>query len=254
MKRYKRILLTGGSGKLGQAIKSSGLFPPMLAPSRRTLDLKEPISIKKYFKENDIDAVVHCAALARIAACEENSIEAIETNIMGTSHLVKETILKESSSSSKIRFIHISTDGVYPGTEGPYSEKNGVLPYNRYGWTKLGAECAVNLLSNFCIIRTSFFDPRDIKYDRSATDIYNSKMYIGELVEAVRFLLESDFVGTVNVGAERESDYSRYKRSKPGLIPCHHEEIFQAIPFKIASDSSLDISLWEKIRQKAPSE
>ena len=251
--KYERILLTGGSGKLGQTIRNSGLFPSLLAPSREALDLRKPASIKKYFKENDMDAVIHCAALARIAGCEENPVEAIETNIIGTSHLVKETILKENKSSSRVRFIYISTDGVYPGIRGHYSEQDAVFPYSHYGWTKLGAECAVHLLPNFCIIRTSFFDPRDIKFDRSAADIYNSKMRIEELVKAIRFLVESDFVGTINIGSDRESDYNRYRKFKPELIPCPREEIFRAVPFKMASDSSLDISLWKSITQSHPS-
>ena len=246
----KKILLTGSSGKLGQTIKNSGLFPPLLTPSHSTLDLTKPLTLETYFKENEFDAIIHCAALARMAECETNPVQAIHTNLIGTGHLVKETLLRESGSSSTIRFIHISTDGVYPGTRGRYSEKDGVLPYNRYGWTKLGAECAVNLLSNFCIIRTNFFDPTNIRFSQSAVDIYNSKISLDELVKAIKTLLESDFVGTLNIGSERESDYTRYKKFKPEITSCRQEEIFKTTPVKIASDSSLDISLWETMSRR----
>lgn len=51
----KKILLTGGSGKLGKAIIQSELFTLLLAPSRDILDLTRPQTIKKFFHENDFE-------------------------------------------------------------------------------------------------------------------------------------------------------------------------------------------------------
>src|SRR3989338_3140171 len=175
---YKNILLTGASGELGKAVTNSRLFLYILAPSRQTLDITKPSTIAKFFNNNYFDAVIHCAAMARIKECEENPAKAIETNIIGTSNLVTAVINKERESGKKIRFVHISTDGVYPGIKGNYSEKDKTMPYNTYGWTKLGAECAVNALSNFCVIRTSFFDPDNMKFKDAATDAYSSKISI----------------------------------------------------------------------------
>ena len=158
----KSILLTGGTGRLGKAIIESGCFRSLLAPSREALDITKPADINKFFNNNDFDLIIHCAALARMKECQENPAKAIQTNITGTCNLVVETLKKEKSLKKSIRFIHISTDGVYQGTRGNYNENDETIPYNIYGWTKLGAECAINALSNFCIIRTSFFDPKNI--------------------------------------------------------------------------------------------
>ncbi len=244
---YKKILLTGGSGNLGQTIIKSGYFPNILAPSHKTLDITKPKTLEKFFAKNHFDAIIHCAALARMAECEKNPLKAIETNIIGTSNLVMEVIKKESISNVSIRFIYISTDGVYHGSRGNYSEQDATIPYNKYGWTKLGGECVVNLLLNYCIIRTSFFNPQDIRFDYSAIDIYSSKIPINYLVQAIAIMLENSFIGTINIGGERKSDYEKYKEFKPSLKPCTREDISKNLCFKIAYDASFNFALWNEI-------
>jgi dTDP-4-dehydrorhamnose reductase len=248
--RYNKMLLTGGSGSLGQAIIKSGCFPEILAPPREILDITKPDGIDKFFARNDFDAVMHCAALARMAECENDPVWAIETNIMGTCNLVREVIKVKNRTQKDIRFVYISTDGVYPGIRGNYSEEDETIPYNKYGWTKLGGECAVNLLSDYCIIRTSFFEPDNIKFEDSAIDSYSSKMSIKDLVVAISKILYSGFVGTINIGSERKSDYERYKGFKPALRPCKLNDILQKVPFKMAKDSSMNLDLWKELQNK----
>jgi len=240
--------LTGGSGTLGRNILKSGYFENIISPGHETLDITDKDAIMAYFAENEIDALIHCAAIARMRDCAEEPTKAIQTNIIGTSNLVM-AVLKKEQKSKKIRFIHISSDGVYSGTEGNFSEKDATIPYNKYGWTKLGAETAVNLLSNFCIIRTGFFEPENIKWDDSATDAYSSKITVQHLVKAIAQMLENNFVGTINIGSERKSDYERYKEHKPSLKTCKFEDIQKAVPFQMARDASMDVTLWEKIRK-----
>ena len=248
---YKNILLTGASGKLGEAIINSGYFSSLLSPSADVLDITKPETIQNFFNNNEIDAVIHCAALARMKECEENIIKAVQTNIIGTSNLVTEVIKKENKSKGRIRFIQISTDGVYPGTRGNYTEEDETIPYNKYGWTKLGAECAVSTLPDFCIIRTSFFDPKNVKFNVSASDAYSSKVPINYLAKAIATLLKSDFIGIINVGGERKSDYERYKEFKPSLKQCKFEDILKDAGFPMAKDASMDCSLWKKIEQES---
>lgn len=248
--KYKNILLTGASGQLGQAIIDSGIFPRLLTPEINIFDITKPASIEKYFKKHKFNAIIHCAALARMAECDESPVKAIKTNIIGTSNLVNAVIDKENKLKTKIRFIHISTDGVYSGTKGNYNEKDGTIPYNIYGWTKLGAECVVNLLSDFCIIRTSFFNPKKIRFDCSATDLYSSKVTIDYLARAIMAMLNSAFIGVINIGGRRQSDYQRYKEFKPSLKPCKGSDIIKQINFKVAKDASLNSRRWEKLAKK----
>ncbi|MFC1574234.1 sugar nucleotide-binding protein, partial [Candidatus Latescibacterota bacterium] len=139
--RYKSILLTGSSGNLGQVIINSGLFQNLVAPSEHVLDITKPTTIAEHFSAYNFDAVIHCAALARMMICEKDPVLAIKSNIIGTGNLVNEVIEYEKKAGKPVRFIHISTDGVYPSTRGNYTEQDETIPYNKYGWTKLGAEC-----------------------------------------------------------------------------------------------------------------
>ena len=243
MKDHKTILLTGGSGKLGTSIINSNSRFALLTPNSSELDITNPEKIKDYFNEHKFSAVIHCAAMSRMGQCENNPMDAIEVNIVGTANLVNATIKK-----GNIRFIHISTDGVYFCDRGNYKETDETIPYNIYGWTKLGAEAAVSILKDYCIFRTSFFDPENIPFPDAGVDIFSSKLPINELSKAILLLVSSEFNGVVNVGDKRESDYERYKRFKASIEKNTYKNIQESLRFTYPRDSSMDISLWKKIK------
>ena len=239
-----RVLLTGGTGKLGQAIVSSGVFPSLLAPTREEMDITDQQSVRSFFSSNEFDVIIHCAALARMGECESSPFRAVQANIVGTSNLVNACLEKKW----KGRFVYISTDGVYAGTKGRYSEEDVAVPYNVYGWTKLGGECAVRALPNFCIVRTSFFDPGNIRFEDAPTDAFSSKMLISSLARELGTVAGHKFVGTVNVGGERMSEYDRYKEHKPLLKPCLFRDVQKQVTFPLARDASMDCGKWNSLR------
>ena len=248
-KRNRRsILLTGGSGTLGQSIINSTLFENLKAPDIKELNITNSQSIDDYLNSNEIDAVIHCAALARMSECEKNPISAIETNIIGTSNLVISVLKTALEKNKVIRFVYISTDGVYEGTKGNYSERDATIPYNRYGWTKLGGECAVNLLKDYCIIRTRFFNPSNLEFDGSPSDLFTSKVPIDYLVKAIYTMLWNKFVGTINIGGPRKSEYEVNRQFKNTIKPCKRKDILEILKFNLAKDASMNIDLWEKIK------
>ena len=46
-----------------------------------------------------------------------------------------------------------STNYIYPSKNGKYNEKSPILPFNNYGWSKLGGEAAVHMYKNSLILR-----------------------------------------------------------------------------------------------------
>ncbi len=242
--KYRKILLTGASGTLGSHILNSGKLEDVLAPPHENLDICDQDSVGKFFQDNGVDSIIHCAALARIQECEKDPVRAAETNIFGTLNLVKEVLRAEERNRRDIRFLYISTDGVYAGGNGNYSEEDPTIPYSVYGWTKLGGECAVRLHPNHCIVRTSFYDPSKINFESSPTDAFTSKFPVTDLVEAVAYLLETDFRGVVNVGGNRKSYLDLYRETNPLLKPCSSKEMSVKLPI----DSSMNTTLWKKIR------
>ncbi len=248
MRHYKNFFLTGSTGQLGRKIIALTKNKRWLTPSHQELDIAVQKDVEDYMHKHNFDAIIHAAALARMRECERDPLLAMETNMIGTANLVRGVLLKEQETKRTVRFIHISTDGVYSGQNGRYSEKDATVPYNKYGWTKLGAEAAVNLLPNFCIIRTRFFDPENIKFNECPIDAYTSSLPIAELAKAVVILLDSPFVGTINIGGERQSDYKSFVKFKPTIKPCRFRDVAKNIPFAISKDSSLDIRLWKKFK------
>ena len=70
------ILLTGGSGTLGSCIIRSKLFKNLIYPSKSSLNILKKKQIKNYLIKNDINLVIHCAAIARVSECENNKVKA----------------------------------------------------------------------------------------------------------------------------------------------------------------------------------
>ena len=243
----QNTLLTGGSGFLGRKIVSSNIFQNLLVPSRSKLDIINKASIKNYFLDNDFDLIIHAAALARMGECEASPKNAVEINTVGTANIVNNILQQEIRRNKSIRFVYISTDGVYQSASGGYSENSATIPYNVYGWTKLGGECAVKLLVNHCIIRTRFFDPENIPYESSASDIITSSIEINRLIKIIGKLISINFSGTVNVGEQAMSEYDRYKKYKPSLNPCRRADVVKNLNYEIAHDSSMNVSLLKKL-------
>jgi len=247
MNLSQKTLLTGSSGLLGGKIKLSGSFPNLLTPSRSELDITNQESINKYFFNNKFEVIIHAAALARMSECEKFPHNAIDVNTVGTANIVNNVLQQEKRRKKTIRFVYISTDGVYAGVSGGYSENSATLPYNVYGWTKLGGECAVRSLTNHCIIRTRFFDPANIPYESSASDIITSSIEINRLIQIIGKLININFSGIVNVGDKAMSEYTRYKKYKLSLNPCLRVDIVKNLNYEIAHDSSMNVSLLKKL-------
>ena len=246
MNLSQKTLLTGSSGLLGGKIKLSGSFPNLLTPSRSELDITNQESINKYFFNNKFEVIIHAAALARMSECEKFPHNALDVNTVGTANIVNNVLQQEKRRKKTIRFVYISTDGVYAGVSGGYSENSATLPYNVYGWTKLGGECAVRSLTNHCIIRTRFFDPANIPYESSASDIITSSIEINRLIQIIGKLININFSGIVNVGDKAMSEYTRYKKYKLSLNPCLRADIVKNLNYEIAHDSSMNLSLLKK--------
>ncbi|MDR3574594.1 MAG: SDR family oxidoreductase [Anaerolineaceae bacterium] len=145
----KRILVTGCSGLLGlnlalQAcekhtiigvVQQHGLYG---APFQTVqLDLSLPGVLEKLLDTSKPDLVIHCAALANLDLCEENPQLAHRLNAAVPGELAEMTARRD------IAMLHISTDAVFDGQRGNYSENDPPNPINVYARTKLDGELAV---------------------------------------------------------------------------------------------------------------
>ncbi len=157
------LLVTGGSGLLGSAIvrEAIGKFQVCYTFNKNPISLKGAQAIHADLL-NDEDlrtlsqmkpkVVVHCAALTNVDYCESHSDEAHAQNV------VVSVRVAEIARKLDTHLIHISTDGVFNGTKGSYSENDPPDPVNSYAVSKLEAERKVlETYNSACIVRTNIF-------------------------------------------------------------------------------------------------
>ncbi len=114
------------------------------------IDITNNADLKKVFQENKPDIVVLNAALTHVDLCEENNELAKKINIEGTRNVA----LNCNEFNSKLVFF--SSDYVFDGNNGPYSEDDPTNPISYYGVTKLEGEKLIKqLVKDYLIIRTT---------------------------------------------------------------------------------------------------
>lgn len=161
--RRKKIFVTGGSGFLGANLvvalrkahdvsfswHRSLLRIPGAEGVRLELDSKAAIA--ETLSRLKPEAVIHCAAATDVDFCEEHPQEAQQINTAAT------RTLAEAAKKIKAHLLFISTEAVYEGTKGNYSESDSVAPINHYARTKWEAEEAIREIGgDWFIARTGF--------------------------------------------------------------------------------------------------
>ncbi|MBK9059175.1 MAG: SDR family oxidoreductase [Flavobacteriales bacterium] len=161
-----RLLITGSNGLLGQKLISALRNDPdveLLATSRgtdrtsvplgdryRALDITDPEQVDAVFDEFRPEVVIHSAAMTNVDACELDPEACRLQNVIATEHLVR------AAKRHGAHFIFLSTDFIFDGDNGPYSEEDEAAPLSIYGQSKLDGERIVQEagLERWAIART----------------------------------------------------------------------------------------------------
>jgi dTDP-4-dehydrorhamnose reductase len=227
----KRIAITGAAGLLGQHLASRlsqgarllcldnnpGPFENSPNTEYILVDLLQADTWQHELERFQPEIIINCAAYSDVDACEDNHELADRMNIELPANLLK---------YSSARLVHYSSDYVFNGENGPYSESDQPDPINYYGRTKLESE---KLLQNsgrdYLIVRTNVLyglannvRPNFItwlvdclkqhKPVSIVTDQYNNPTYAGNLAEASIEALDLGLTGILHIGG---ADYlSRY--------------------------------------------
>jgi dTDP-4-dehydrorhamnose reductase len=148
-----RILVVGRTGQLGTALAealpaTSWPHSLMEAPE---LDLTDPASIAAAVAATRPELVINAAAYTAVDAAENNADLAHAINAIGPG------LLAQAAASAGAAIIHISTDYVFDGSQGPWREHDAPAPLGVYGATKLAGEEAVAAANTrHAIIRTAW--------------------------------------------------------------------------------------------------
>ncbi|PZA06825.1 MULTISPECIES: sugar nucleotide-binding protein [unclassified Meiothermus] len=235
------ILMTGGSGRLGRALRA--LMPGIVAPPRRELDVTDPESVRAALERHQPKVFLHAAAYTDVARAERERAACWRVNVEGTRNVVR------ALQGSGVFLVHISTDYVFWGDRGGYREDDPMGPVrNHYALSKLVAEEVVRVLPRHLVIRTSF-RPSPWPYPVAYTDLYTSQDYLEVIAPEVALALEH--LGqipfdTLHIATERKSAYELARRTREDVLPGLRADSPVALP----EDISLDNRRWQSLKRE----
>ena len=166
-------------------------------------------SIKSYLKKTKPKILIHLAGLSRPMIQHEKKISrSINLNIIGTSNLVI------ACSEMKVKIIYISTSYVYPNKGSSFRETDPVLPWNNYGWSKLGAECAVQMYKNSLIVRACVSE-KPFLHKTAFNNVKASFLYHDDAAKIVLKLINK--TGMINLGGKSQTIFNFAKKTNPSI-------------------------------------
>ena len=147
----KLVWLTGASGLIGNYfVQTAPRFAPrwrVRAPTRANFDLLDFAAVEREFAKDKPLLVIHCAAITGVSEAQKNPGLARRVNVEATKFLAE--------LAAGIPFVFFSTDLVFDGRKGNYTETDAANPLHLYGETKLAAEELVLKNPRHLVVRTS---------------------------------------------------------------------------------------------------
>lgn len=204
-----KILVTGGDGRFAKVLSKYNKKLNLIFANKKECNILNENSIDKAIKKVKPKIIFHCAGLSRPMSIHENNIEnSIDANIIGTANVVK------ACKRKKIKLIYFSTGYVYNGSKGNYSENDGTKPFNNYGLSKLGGECAVSMYKNSLILRITMIQ-KPFPYNKAFHDLKSNFMFHEDLVKILPKIINQK--GVLNVGGPSQSVFNFAKKTKKNL-------------------------------------
>lgn len=146
----KKILVTGSNGLLGQKLtdavlknkqfeliatgKGANRHPVKEGYIYEQMDITDKESIAFIVNKHQPDAIINTAAMTNVDTCETQREECWLLNVTAVEYLI------DICRDNNIQLIHLSTDFIFDGEEGPYTEEGKPNPLSYYGESKLAAE------------------------------------------------------------------------------------------------------------------
>ena len=223
MALQNKIVVTGGTGRFAKSLKKIKSKFNFIYPNKKKLNITELKSVYNFLKKTRPKSVLHLAGLSRPMNIHEKKIsESIKLNIIGTSNLVI------ACSKLKIKLIYFSTSYVYPGNKGNYTEKDALLPWNNYGWSKLGGESAVQMYNNSLILRVCMTE-KPFVHKKAFADVKLNFIFHEDLAKLLIKIIKKK--GTLNLGGPTKTVYDFAKKYNPKVKKIYNKNSFPKKPF-----------------------
>ena len=201
----KKNLVTGGDGRFASELKKVKTSIQFTYLNRKKLDVTNLKSIINAIEKHKPKTILHLAGLSRPMDVHEKNIrKSIAINVIGTANLVV------ACSMYNIKIIYFSTSYIYPGTKGNYKETDPLLPWNNYGWSKLGGECAVQMYKNSLILRACMTQ-KPFVHNKAFANVKSNFIYHEDLIKKILKLLNKK--GIYNIGGKSQTIFNFAKNT-----------------------------------------
>lgn len=222
-------------------------YLPLSNLSYESLDITNPRQLGFQISFYHPEVIINAAAYTDVDGCEIHKDKAWATNVGGVKNLV------DSCRKQKIKLIHLSTDYIFNGEEGPYTEEDPPAPVNFYGETKLQSEKLIKESGiDFLIIRTNvlYGFGKNVKRNfllwlldklsknekiKIVTDQFNNPTLVDNLSSCILEMVKKDLSGIYHIaGSEYLSRYdfaikvaNKFDFDKNNILPTKTEHLQQ---------------------------
>ena len=243
-----KVLITGGNGMLGRTLQRRLTGRELRIADLPDVDITSMDSIGAVVAAFTPDAVVHCAAMTAVDACETEPDNAFAVNAVGSANVAVACFRHHA------RLIAISTDYVFRGDlDRPYHEWDAPAPRTMYGASKLAGERAIRAhCPDHAILRTAWL------YGAGGPSFYHTMLKLGSqagdplkvvadqlgnptstdaLAGLIGRLLENPLCGTFHASCEGETSWFGFAQEifrrnglARALTPCATAEFPRPAP------------------------
>ncbi|MBU2530017.1 MAG: dTDP-4-dehydrorhamnose reductase, partial [Elusimicrobia bacterium] len=242
-----KILIIGADGQVGKHLYSSakkdGNFEVVgtcIDPENSQLsdfvylDLTKPQTIKDAFELIKPEIVILCSAMTHVDNCERYKEEAWKINVEGARHIA------ENCKAFNCRLVFYSSEYVFDGTKGPYSEDDDTNPTSVYGKTKLEGEKIISNLKDSLIIRTTVV----YSYEPEGKNFLMQVLRKGALKEKMN-IVSDQYSNPTNAGELADFTLELIKLKKSGIYNVVGKDLMNRYYFalKICEVFNLDKTL-----------
>lgn len=175
----KKVLIIGASGFLGSELykifssdnsyKTYGTYSKNKKLNLLHLDIMSIENIKEIFENTAPDIIIIAAALTSVEYCEKDREKSYKINVDGMKNISR------AAKDYNCKVVYVSTEYVFDGRDGPYSEEDEVNPINYYGKTKLfGEKIVQDYIDDYIIVRTTVVYGWDLKSKNFIMQLINN--------------------------------------------------------------------------------
>lgn len=221
-----KVLITGGNGLLGRVLRTTlsqhqfdviatGKGSDVMINHNHIyeeMDVTVQESCEIIFNKHQPDFIINTAALTDVDKCEKENDLCRSINTHSILHFMPFV------QRNDVHFIHISTDFVFDGLDGPYQETDFCNPINFYGLSKLEAEKIITTNNlKYTILRTSLvYGKNDNKFNFATwvkdnlengeqlhivDDQYRTATFIDDLVDAILKVIQKKKYGVYHISS-----------------------------------------------------